>query len=169
MLTDKQKKIGKVNYELWKYDDTPGQLIPLLQAAQESAGYISSKAIKYISGVTKIPESQIYGVVTFYKQFRLKPIGKHLIRLCDGTACHVNNSKTLKEIIEDELKLEGNDTSKDGVFTLELVACIGCCSLAPVITINDQTYGRLTPSKLRQILKQYKKDELNKAKKRIMT
>ncbi|MCK5073222.1 MAG: NADH-quinone oxidoreductase subunit NuoE [Bacteriovoracaceae bacterium] len=150
------ERIGKINYELWKYDKKPGQLIPLLQKAQEDAGYVSEKAIRYISGVTRIPESQIYGVVTFYKQFRLKPVGEYLIRLCDGTACHVNNSKMLKDIIEDELQFEGGDTSDDGLFTLELVACLGCCSLAPVITINDQTYGRLTPLKLRKILKQYK-------------
>ncbi len=162
MSEDKDQKssdIRKINEELWKYDKSPGQLIPLLQAAQESDGYISEKAIKYISGVTRVPESKIYGVVTFYTQFRLKPVGKYLVRLCDGTACHVNDSKMLKEIIQDELKLEGSDTSDDGLFTMEIVACLGCCSLAPVITVNDQTYGRLTTNKLRKILRQYKREE----------
>jgi len=154
----------KLNTELWRYRDEPGKLIPLLQTAQATYGYISETAIKYISGVTRIPESEIYSVITFYKQFRLRPLGKYLVRLCDGTACHVNNSKMLKEIIDDELQLAGNDTTEDGLFTLELVACLGCCSLAPVIMINDQTYGRLTPKKLRSTLRKYKKDEKAPAK-----
>lgn len=154
----------KLNTELWRYQDEPGRLIPLLQSAQETYGYISETTIKYISGVTRIPESEIYSVITFYKQFRLRPLGKNLIRLCDGTACHVNNAKVLKEIVEDELQLEGNDTTEDGLFTLELVACLGCCSLAPVIMINDQTYGRLTPQKLRKTLRKYQKQEKTEMK-----
>jgi len=154
----------KLNTELWRYQDEPGRLIPLLQSAQETYGYISETAIKYISGVTRIPESEIYGVITFYKQFRLRPLGKYFVRLCDGTACHVNNAKILKEIVEDELQLEGNDTTEDGLFTLELVACLGCCSLAPVIMINDQTYGRLTPQKLRKTLRKYQKQEKTEMK-----
>jgi len=152
------RAVPRLNAELWRYADEPGQLIPLLQAAQESYGYISETAIKYISGVTGIPESEIYGVVTFYKQFRLKPLGHFLVRLCDGTACHVNDAKTLKEIIEDELGMENDDTTDDGLFTLEEVACLGCCSLAPVIMINDKTFGRLTPQSLRKILRKYKKE-----------
>ena len=152
------KQFPKLNYDLWQYRDEPGQLIPLLQSAQETYGYISETAIKYISGVTEIPESEIYGVITFYKQFRLRPLGKFLIRVCDGTACHVNKSKILIEIIEDELQLEGEDTTADGLFTLSPVACLGCCSLAPVMMVNDQTYGRLTPQKLRKILKKYQKE-----------
>jgi len=135
-----------------------------LQSAQVTYGYISVTTIKYISGVTRIPESEIYSVITFYKQFRLRPLGKYLIRLCDGTACHVNNAKVLKEIVEDELQLEGNDTTEDGLFTLEPVACLGCCSLAPVIMVNDQTYGRLTPQKLRKTLRKYQKQEKTEAK-----
>ncbi len=148
---------SKPNTEFWRYDDQPGQLIPLLQCAQENDGYISSMALKYISGITGIPESTVYGVITFYKQFRLRPMGRFVIRLCDGTACHVNDSKVLRGMIEDELNLEGNDTSVDGLFTLVPVACLGCCSLAPVIMVNDSTYGRLTPKTLRQTLKKYKK------------
>jgi NADH-quinone oxidoreductase subunit E len=154
----------KLNTELWRYQDEPGRLIPLLQSGQETYGYISETTIKYISGVTRIPESEIYSVITFYKQFRLRPLGKHLIRLCDGTACHVNNAKVLKEIVEDELQLEGNDTTEDGLFTLEMVACLGCCSLAPVIMIDDQTYGRLTPQKLRKTLRKYQKQEKTEVK-----
>jgi NADH-quinone oxidoreductase subunit E len=153
------KNIPRLNAELWRYRNEPGQLIPLLQSAQETYGYVSEMAIRYISGVTGIPESEIYGVITFYKQFRLRPLGKYLIRLCDGTACHVNNSKMLMDIVEDELQLGGADTTEDGLFTLQFVACLGCCSLSPVVMINDQTYGRLTAQRLRQILKKYKKNQ----------
>ena len=149
--------LSRLNSDFWQYDDSPGQLIPLLQKAQESDGYISDMAMKYISGITGIPESTVYGVITFYRQFRLRPLGEFVIRLCDGTACHVNDSSLLREIIEDELHLEGSDTTADGLFTLELVACLGCCSLAPVIMINDKTYGRLTPQSLRKTLKQYRR------------
>jgi len=150
-------RVRRLNLDLWRYRGQPGQLIPLLQSAQDSYGYISETAIKYISGVTAIPESEIYGVVTFYKQFRLRPLGQYLIRLCDGTACHVNDARTLRQIIEDELHLESGDTTEDGKFTLQPVACLGCCSLAPVIMVNDETYGRLTPQSLRRILRQYQK------------
>ncbi len=153
------KNFPKINTDLWNYEGEKGQLIPLLQSAQESYGYISETSIRYISGVTGVPEAEIYGVITFYKQFRLKPLGKYLIRLCDGTACHVNNAKQLKEIIEDELALTNGDTTEDGKFTLSPVACLGCCSLAPVVMINDKTYGRLTPQKLRKILKKYQRGE----------
>ncbi len=160
MLTESdssQYRAPYLNVALWTYRDEPGQLISLLQAAQEDYGFVSKNAIRHIAGVTRIPESKIYGVVTFYAQFRLKPVGKYLIRVCDGTACHVNNSKNLLEIVKDELHLEDDDTTDDGLFTLQPVACLGCCSLAPVIMVNDNTYGRLTAQKLRKVLKKYKR------------
>ena len=147
------------SYRLWRYDGAPGELIPLLQSAQDHFGYIPRRAISYISGVTSIPESEIYGVITFYSQFRLQPMGKYVIRACAGTACHVSGAKTIIETIEDELGIEVGDTSEDGMFTFNTVACIGCCSLAPVIMINDDTHGRLTPSSLRKLLRQTKRKE----------
>jgi NADH-quinone oxidoreductase subunit E len=150
--------VPQLNYDLWRYRGEPGQLIPLLQTAQDSYGYISETAIRYISGVTGIPESEIYGVITFYKQFRLRPLGRYLVRICDGTACHVNDAKMLTEILEDELNLESGDTTEDGLFTVQPVACLGCCSLAPVMMVNEETYGRLTPQAVRRIIKRYRKD-----------
>lgn len=157
------RKFPRVNCELWRYRGEAGQLVPLLQSAQETYGYISETAIRYISGVTGISESEIYGVTTFYKQFRLRPVGKYLIKACDGTACHVSNSKMLIELIEDELQLESSDTTEDGLFTLQPVACLGCCSLAPVIMINESTYGRLNPKKLRNLLRKYRDGEKSEA------
>ncbi|KAA3635165.1 MAG: NADH-quinone oxidoreductase subunit NuoE [Calditrichaeota bacterium] len=145
------------NVDLWKYDGQEGALIPLLQSAQDTYGYISEKAIDYISHVTGIPSADIYGVVTFYAQFRTKPLGEYVVKVCNGTACHVNGAKPISDTITDELNISYDETSDDGKFSMLSVACIGCCSLAPVILINDETYGRLTPAKLRKVLRQYKR------------
>lgn len=146
-------------YRLWRYDGAPGELIPLLQSAQDHFGYIPRRAIKYISEVTNIPESTIYGVITFYSQFRLQPMGKYVVRVCAGTACHVSGSRLLIETIQDELGIEVDDTTPDGLFTLSTVACLGCCSLAPVMMVNDETHGRLTAASVRKILRGYRRRE----------
>lgn len=151
------------SYHLWRYDGQPGELIPLLQSAQEHFGYIPRRAIKYISGTTRIPESTIYGVITFYSQFRLKPMGRHVVRLCCGTACHVANAPMLLRTIEDELGIEEGGTTEDGVFTLFKVACLGCCSLAPAMMIDGDTHGKLTPASLRRILRRIRREALTQA------
>jgi len=133
-------------------------LIPLLQAAQDSYGYIPQLAMEQIAEVTGIPVAEIYGVITFYKQFRLKPLGKHLIRLCKGTACHVLGANLIAQTVADELQVAADETTGDGLFTFTVVACLGCCSLAPVLMIDEQTYGRLTPQKVRKVLRQYRQD-----------
>jgi len=143
--------------DLWKSEGDRGALIPLLQSAQETYGYISEKTIDYISHVTGIPAADIYGVVTFYAQFRTRPLGKYVIRICNGTACHVNDAKMVFDTINDELNLNYEETSEDRNFSLLSVACIGCCSLAPVILIGDETFGRLTSPKLRKIIRQFKR------------
>jgi NADH-quinone oxidoreductase subunit E len=149
-------------YRLWRYDGAPGELIPLLQSAQDHFGYIPRRAIKYISAVTNIPESTVYGVITFYNQFRLQPMGEHVIRLCVGTACHVSGAKLLVETAQDELGVEVGATTEDGIFTLFTVACLGCCSLAPVMMIDEETHGRLTPAAVRRILRGIRRKEQQK-------
>jgi NADH-quinone oxidoreductase subunit E len=141
---------------LWRHRGEPGMLIPLLQAAQDGFGYIPPYAIEQISGVTGIPPAEIYGVITFYKQFRLKPLGRHLIRLCKGTACHVVGAEMIAQTLADELGIPPDETTDDGLFTYTVVACLGCCSLAPVLMIDEQTYGRMTPQKVRKLLRQYR-------------
>jgi len=143
---------------LWRHRGEPGMLIPLLQAAQDSYGFVSSTAIDQISDVTGIPTAEIYGVITFYKQFRLKPLGRHIIRLCKGTACHVVGAEMIGSVVADELGASADETTEDGLFTYLVVACLGCCSLAPAMMIDDQTYGRLTPQKVRKVLRQYRRD-----------
>jgi NADH:ubiquinone oxidoreductase subunit E len=109
--------------------------------------------------VTGIPEPEVYGVITFYNQFRLRPMGRNVVRVCCGTACHVSGSKTILEAIQDELGVEVGDTSEDGLFTLLTVACLGCCSLSPVMMVNDETHGRLTPAGARKILRGIRRQE----------
>jgi NADH:ubiquinone oxidoreductase subunit E len=145
------------NLDLWKFDGEPGSLIPLLQAAQRDYSYIPESAIHYISEIVGIPAAEIYGVITFYTQFRLKPLGKYLIRVCHGTSCHVNGAKMIDQVIEGELGIQMEETTDDGLFTMQSVACLGCCSLSPVMMVGDDTHGRLTIKGVRKILKGYSK------------
>ncbi len=142
--------------ELWRYQGEMGALIPLLQSAQDAYGYIPESAIDHISQIVGTPAAEIYGVITFYSQFRLKPMGKNIIKVCDGTACHVNSSTAIIKTIENELGVVGDETTEDGIFTVQKVACLGCCSLSPVVMINDETFGLLTPKKVQQLLKEYR-------------
>ncbi len=143
---------------LWRHRGEPGMLIPLLQTAQDSFGYIPSSAIEDIAGATGIPASEIYGVITFYRQFRLKPPGLHLVRLCKGTACHVVGAETIAQAVSDELGIPPEETTEDGLFTFTVVACLGCCSLAPVMMIDDQTFGRVTPQKVRSLFRKIRRE-----------
>lgn len=140
---------------LEQYDgkDAKGSLIAILQKAQDVYGYLPTELLVYIAHRIGIKPAKIMSVVTFYAQFRTKPVGKHLILLCQGTACHVNGSAMIEETIKETLKVEEGDISEDGLFTYSNVACIGCCSLAPVMMIGEKTYGRLTKDKTIKILK----------------
>lgn len=129
-----------------------GSLIPILQAIQHEFGYLKEDAIEFLSREIRIPTAEIYGVATFYAQFHLKPRGRHIIRICRGTACHVRGSLRILEKVMDILKIGENDTTEDLRFTLEPVACLGACGLAPVVMVNDVTYGRLTPDGIKPIL-----------------
>ncbi len=146
---------------LWLSQGVASDLIPLLQAAQEAYGYVPERVMEVISGVTEIPMADVYGVVTFYTQFRLTPRGDMVIKVCNGTACHVNGSTMLESTIEDVLGISRDQTDDDGLFTLESVNCVGCCSLAPVIMVNDETYGSLTPRKLTSLLKRLRREVLD--------
>ena len=154
-----KEEILRFKLDLINKRSQKGALIPLLQSAQDSYGYIPEKVIHYISELTGTPSADIYGVITFYAQFRLKPLGKNLIRICEGTACHVNGAKSVLSILQDELGISVDETTDDGLFTLQSVACLGCCSLAPVMVINNDTHGNLTVDKVKKIIKKYKNDQ----------
>lgn len=139
-----------------KYDNKKGSLIPILQEVQKEFGYLSRENIISVSELTNIPKAEIYGVATFYSIFKLKPQGKYTIRVCKGTACHVSGAKTILETVRETLKLKGDeDTTEDNLFTIIEVACLGCCSLAPVIMIEDRTYAKLTAAKIPEIIKTF--------------
>lgn len=129
--------------------------IPILQDIQEIYRYLPFQALQYVSQKTGIPSSNLYGVATFYSQFRLSPVGKHIIKACHGTACHVAGATGITESLSDSLDISVGGTTEDGEFTLEAVACLGCCSLAPVIMIDDITYGRLTRSKAPKVAEEH--------------
>lgn len=131
-------------------------LIPILQAVQDLQGYISEESIRQVSGHLNLPTSKIYGVATFYNQFRLSPPGRHLIQICRGTACHVKGSAGLLSALTHELGIKPGQTTRDRRFTLEIVACIGACSIAPVICIDGNYHGKVTDKDLPEILEQYK-------------
>ena len=137
-----------------EYAGIKGSLITILQHTQDIYGYLPKEAIIKISEATGIAESEIMGVGTFYTQFRFQPVGKYLIMLCQGTACHVNSSELILHTIKDELGIDDGETTDDGLFSLKCVVCLGCCSLSPVMMINDNTYGSLTPDKTKKILKE---------------
>ncbi len=132
-----------------------GGLISVLQNTQEQYGYLSRENMLRISKSLKIPFARVYGVATFYTQFHLAPRGRHIIRVCLGTACHVRGGETLLETISSKLGIKAGETTSDLKFTIERVACIGACGLSPVIMIDDDTYGRLTPAKLDGIIASY--------------
>ncbi len=136
-----------------KYKGKKGSLIPLLQGAQELYGYIPRKAFERISQHSGIALSDMYGVATFYSQFRLNPVGKHIIKVCHGTACHVQNADAISDAIKEALNVRDGETTEDRLFTLESVACLGCCSLAPVMMIGDEAYGKLTGASAVKIIK----------------
>jgi NADH-quinone oxidoreductase subunit E len=133
------------------------QLIPLLQAVQETFGYLPEQSLGQVGKHLGIAVAKIYGVATFYNQFRLQPVGTHTIRVCRGTACHVRGSKQVLEAFSDALKVQPGETTADGEFTLETVACIGACSIAPVVTIDDDFHGHVSPRKVEAALKPYRK------------
>lgn len=138
--------------ELLQKEGAPRSLIPLLQLIQERFGYLPPEGLEEVSRYLKVPLSRIYGVVTFYAQFSLVPKGKHLIQICQGTACHVQGGKVVLEALERELGLRPGETSDRGV-SLEVVRCVGCCSLAPVMVVDGMAHGRLTPEHAVEIVR----------------
>jgi NADH-quinone oxidoreductase subunit E len=130
-------------------------VIPVLQKVQEHYGYLPRPAMEGVSRLMRIPLSRLYGVATFYAQFKMKPRGRNIIRVCKGTACHIQGSPKIAERIEEILGVQSGETTDDLRFTLEEVACIGACALAPVIMVNDNPHGRLTPDKVKAVLDSY--------------
>ncbi len=152
--------ISRIYEIVEKYKSVQGSLITILQETQNIYGYLPIDVIMYVAKETGIKPAKILGVATFYTQFRLNPVGRNIILLCQGTACHVNSSEKVYEAVCEELSIKDGETTEDGLFTINNVACLGCCSLSPVMMINGETYGSLTPEKAVKIIKEIASKEV---------
>ena len=148
-----EKQIDDV---LDSYKGTHGSLIPVLQKVQEKLGYLSEESLSQVAKILKVAESEIFGVASFYAQFRFTRPGEHSVKVCLGTACHVRGGAFIMEALERELGVEAGGTTPDYKFTLERVACFGSCALAPVIVTDRKVHGKMTPAKAKDILNVYK-------------
>lgn len=156
-----QVDLSLIDPLILKYKNKKGSMIPLLQGIQGIYGYIPQDAFVKLSDQTGLKLSDMYGVATFYAQFRLNPAGKHIVKVCHGTACHVQNAGAISDAIKEALGVDDGATTDDGLFTLESVACLGCCSLAPVMMIGDDTFGKLTGKSAVKVIKDIKIQESN--------
>ncbi|MFV1948644.1 MAG: NAD(P)H-dependent oxidoreductase subunit E [Anaerolineales bacterium] len=147
-MSDLDINVGLLEPILQKYSDQDGAVIPILQGAQDIYGYLPEQAMIEIAKKSGISISQLYGVVTFYAQFNLEPRGRHIISVCDGTACHVRGAPKLVTAVEEKLNLVAGGSDPDYQYTLEIVYCLGSCGLAPIALVNDQVYGNTTPDSL---------------------
>ena len=136
----------------------PADLIPVLQRVQERDGYLSPAAMERVSRWLKVTPNEIYGVATFYAQFRFHPPGRHHIKACLGTACHVQGGEQLLDVLERRLEVRPGETTADGEYDVERVACLGCCALAPVVTIDDKAYSQMSVLKLQRLLDEREND-----------
>ncbi len=137
-------------------------LIPILQEVQESLGYISKEAVVQIGRHLNLPASKIYGVATFYNQFRFQPVGRYHVQVCRGTACHVKGSARVLEAVQNALKIAPGQTTRDKMFSLEVVACMGACGLSPVICINGEFFAKVSPAKVTKIIESYRTEGVSK-------
>jgi NADH-quinone oxidoreductase subunit E len=144
--------IERVDEILKSFTGQKSELIPILQQVQLALGYLPEEAMRRIAGFVREPEATVYGVATFYAQFKFVPVGRNIIKVCRGTGCYVKGSPRLLDELEKQLKIKDGGTTPDMEYTLETVACFGSCALAPVIVVNDRVYGRVTPAKIREIL-----------------
>jgi len=142
-----------------KHNVQLGAVIPVLQEIQEAYGHVPPAAIERIAENMGVPASEIFGIVTFYAQFRLQPVGKNLVKVCHGTACHLNGAEKISKALTQAVDAEEGETSQDGKFTVERVACLGCCSLSPCVMINGEVYGRLTPEAVTKVMSRVQEKE----------
>lgn len=150
-----KEKLNKLEHIINEHKNQQGALMPVLHETQELFGYLPEEAQKRISEALNISMAEIYGVATFYSRFTLKPRGKYTIGVCLGTACYVKNAQGIIDKIKKEIKVGAGETTEDGLFTLEATRCIGCCGLAPVMTVGEDVYGKIVPEDVIDILKKY--------------
>ena len=156
MSLENKEKYEALQNVIDELRNEPGALMPIMQRAQDIFGYLPEEVQNYIAKELDIPVSDIYGVATFYAQFNLEPKGKYIISVCMGTACYVKGSQAVLDKLEEVLDVPAGRTTADGLFTLNATRCLGACGLAPVIMVNDDVYGRLTPAQIPGIIEKYR-------------
>ncbi|HOK22564.1 MAG TPA: NADH-quinone oxidoreductase subunit NuoE [Candidatus Hydrothermia bacterium] len=142
--------------DIARFKRKSGSLIQVLHRAQEIFGYLPAEVQYFVAHELDVPVSQVYGVVTFYNFFRMEPVAKHVINVCMGTACHVKGAEGIVKAVSEELGIKVGETTKDKFFTLSTARCFGACGLAPVIMINEDVYGKLTPEKVKEVIREYR-------------
>jgi NADH-quinone oxidoreductase subunit E len=149
-LTAEEQSIALATTEqlLATYDNSRGHLIPVLQQVQNKLGYVPAVAMEKVATHFKIPSVDVYGIITFYNQFRLTPPGKRQVKICMGTACHMSGAQAIQEAWERRLNIKIGDTTEDREYSLERVACVGCCTMAPVVLINEEVHSKITPNRV---------------------
>jgi len=156
---EREKKYEKLKQVIEEYKNSPGSLIQVLHKAQVIFGYIPEDVQRFISQKLNVPISTVYGVVTFYNFFRLDPVGKHTVTVCLGTACYVKGGAEILKTLKEELNVEVGRTTKDRLFTLYTARCFGACGLAPVMMVDEEVYGRLSPTRAIRVIKEYRTNE----------
>jgi NADH-quinone oxidoreductase subunit E len=154
---EKASPAARLDKLLETFAGEKSELVPILQRMQQDFGYLSDDAMRRIAHFLKVPESSVYGVATFYAQFKFVPVGRNIIRVCRGTACYIKGSPRILEEMEKQLGIKAGETTPDMEYTLETVACIGACALAPTMTIEGETYGKMTTKKVAEVLGDRKK------------
>lgn len=159
-MTASQRKFEKINETIQKYNGKKSALIPILQDIQEEYRYLPQEILTYVATAMDLSPATVFGVATFYAQFSLDPKGKYIVKVCDGTACHVRGSMPLYKAIRKKVGLEGDKKTTDDLsFTVETVSCLGACGLAPVVTINEKVYGQITPEAMEIVLEKLMEEE----------
>ena len=151
-MAEPNKDTAKLDKLLATFKGEKAELIPILQRVQQEFGYLSEDAMRRIAHFLKAPEGVVYGVATFYAQFKFVPVGRNIIKVCRGTACYVKGSPRIIEELETALGIKDGGTTPDMEYTLETIACFGSCALAPVVVLNDQVYGRMAPDKAKKLI-----------------
>ncbi len=150
------EQVAELDKIIMKHKGKPGGLIPVLEEAQVALEYLPMSVQKKIAKELNLPLSRVYGVVTFYSFFTMTPRGKHTVRVCLGTACYVRGGKAIKETLEKEFGIKEGETTPDRMFTLETIRCLGACGLGPVVVVDEDVHGRMKPSKVKEMMVQYR-------------
>ena len=156
---DIEREIGRVGKVLCEHDKKKGLLIPILHRIQEDYGFLPGEVLERLSKKLGLPLAEIYSIASFYRQFHFTPRGRKIVRVCMGTACHVRGAGKVLEILEDKFHIDVGETTEDLSMTLETVGCVGCCGLAPVVTVNDEVLGEIGPKKIGGLIKMIEEEE----------